>query len=107
MLTRDAFGAGVCLWWTGQNFLDLAPYIDDAQAGVMPLIGGNTGRTSPYGFHDWEFLLTETGLLSYDHALARFAHIFGCLVMVVGIIWSGLVLYRHFRAEQKESVDSC
>ena len=95
--TRDAFGAGVCLWWTGQNFLDLAPYINDARAGVMPLVGGNTGRTSPYGFHDWEFLLTETGLLRYDHALARFAHLFGSMIMLLGIVWCGVILYRHFQ----------
>jgi hypothetical protein len=96
--TRDAFGAGICLWWAGQNFLDLAPYINDARALVMPLVGGNTGQTSPYGFHDWEFLLTETGLLRYDHAIAQGAHLFGSFVMLLGLTWSGLVLYRHFQA---------
>jgi hypothetical protein len=28
---------------------------------------------SPYGFHDWEFILTETGLLSYDRVWPVFA----------------------------------
>ena len=29
--TRDTFGACVALWWFGQNFMDLAPYINDAR----------------------------------------------------------------------------
>jgi hypothetical protein len=99
--TRDAFGAGVCLWWTGQNFMDLAPYINDARAGVLPLVGGNTGQTSPYGFHDWEFILTETGLLKFDHTLAGLAHCFGSVIMLLGIVWGGLVLYRNFRSENE------
>jgi hypothetical protein len=39
--TRDPFAASVALWWIGQNFLDLAPYINDARAGDLPLVGGN------------------------------------------------------------------
>ena len=53
--TRDTFAAAVSLWWFGENFLDIAPYIGDARAGVLPLLGGNFGHSAPYGFHDWEF----------------------------------------------------
>lgn len=42
--TRDPFGAGLCLWWIGENFLDIAPYINDARAGQLPLLGGNFGQ---------------------------------------------------------------
>ena len=28
--TRDTFAASFALWWFGENFLDLAPYINDA-----------------------------------------------------------------------------
>ena len=28
--TRDTFGASVTLWWFGQNFFDIAPYVNDA-----------------------------------------------------------------------------
>ncbi len=65
--TRDTFGASVTLWWFGQNFFDIAPYVNDARSLNLPLIGGNFGHSSPYGFHDWEYLLTESGLLRYDH----------------------------------------
>ena len=38
--TRDPFGASVALWWFGENFFDIAPYINDARAGQLPLLGG-------------------------------------------------------------------
>lgn len=92
---RDPFGAAVCLWWFGENFLDIAPYINDARAGELPLVGGNFGHSSPYGFHDWEYLLTESGVLDYDHALARATHGIGALLMLAAVFWVGNLLYRH------------
>lgn len=94
--TRDTFAASVGLWWFGENFLDLAPYIGDARAGVLPLLGGNTGHASPYGFHDWEFLLTETGLLRYDQAIARLSHGIGSVIMLLAVAWGGYVLWKTY-----------
>lgn len=99
--SRDPFGAAVCLWWLGENFLDIAPYINDSRAGELPLLGGNFGNSSPYGFHDWEFILSETGLLRYDHLLAAASHHFGALLMVAATVWGGLILYRQFRPCQE------
>ena len=93
--SRDALGAAVCGWWFGENFLDIAPYIDDARTGELPLVGGNFGASSPYGFHDWEYLLTETGLLRYDHALARMAHVLGALIMLLAVAWGGWAIASH------------
>lgn len=95
--TRDAFGSAVCLWWFGQNFVDLAPYINDARSLSLPLLGGNVGREAPYGFHDWEFILKESGLLAYDHALAKAAFVMGGLVMVLALIWGGIEIWRQYR----------
>ncbi|MDH3997446.1 MAG: zinc ribbon domain-containing protein [Desulfuromonadales bacterium] len=95
--TRDTFGAAVCLWWFGENFLDIAPYINDARAGVLPLVGGNFGNSSPYGFHDWEFILTETGLMRYDHLFAKMSHLFGSALMVLALLWGGYVLWLQYR----------
>lgn len=94
---RDTFGAAVCLWWFGENFLDIAPYINDAQAGVLPLLGGNTGQSAPYGFHDWEFLLTETGLLKHDQTIAKLAHGSGSLLLILAILWGGWLLLQQWR----------
>ncbi|MGB5733236.1 MAG: zinc ribbon domain-containing protein, partial [Thiohalocapsa sp.] len=96
--TRDPFGASVALWWFGQNFLDIAPYINDARAGQLPLLGGNFGHSSPYGFHDWEYLLTETGLLRLDHTLAQASHGLGSLIMLAALAWGAVLVYRQFKA---------
>ena len=95
--TRDTFAASFTLWWTGQNFMDLAPYINDARSLTLPLLGGNTGRTSPYGFHDWEFILKETNLLRYDHVLANLAHRLGILLMICAFVWGAVVLFKQYK----------
>jgi hypothetical protein len=95
--TKDTFGASVSFWWFGQNFMDIAPYINDARSLTMPLLGGNTGRTSPYGFHDWEFILTELGLLQYDHTLASVAHKTGIIIMLASFVWAAYVLFKQYR----------
>jgi hypothetical protein len=94
---RDSLGASVCLWWFGQNFIDLAPYINDARAGVLPLLGGNTGRDAPYGFHDWEFILNELGFLRYDHLIAGIAHKGGIVLMFIAFFWAGYLLIRQYK----------
>ncbi len=95
--TRDAFGGAVCLWWFGENFLDAAPYINDARSLSLPLLGGNFGYSSPYGFHDWEFILTELNLLKYDHFIASFSYITGSMIMVISIIWGIYLLIKQKR----------
>ena len=100
--TRDTFAASFCLWWTGESFMDLAPYIDDARRLTLPLVGGNTGRTSPYGFHDWEFILKESGLIRYDHTLATMAFTIGCLLMGCAFIWGAYILLQQYRLLKNE-----
>jgi len=97
--TKDAFGAAVCLWWFGENFVDMAPYMNDARSLSLPLVGGNFGFSSPYGFHDWEFLLTESGLLKYDHAIAKGSHIIGSLLMLGSLAWVFALMLRNRKNE--------
>ena len=102
--TRDTFAASFALWWTGQNFMDLAPYINDARSLTLPLLGGNTGRTSPYGFHDWEFILREVGLVRYDHLLANFSYKLGSLLMICAFAWGGYILFKQYKNLKKSSL---
>lgn len=95
---RDTFGAAVTLWWTGISLIDLAPYIDDAKEMILPLIGGNTGRTAPYGFHDWNFILTETGRLHQCHMIAAVVFTIGALLVLVSFAWGGAVIRRMVEA---------
>lgn len=94
----NLFGTIVCCWWFAENFLDIAPYINDARAGVLPLVGGNTGQHAPYGFHDWEYLLTETGLINYDSVLAGISHGLGSVLMILTLVWGGMLLWKQYQS---------
>jgi len=93
---RNGFAASVMLWWAGQNLIDLAPYINDARAQRMQLLGGVTGRDVP-GYHDWNNLLTRLGLLEYDQTLARASHFLGVVAIVLALAWGGVLLLRMHR----------
>jgi len=95
--TRDTFGASVALWWMGESFMDLAPYIGDARSMSLLLLGGNTGYSAPYGFHDWNFLLTEAGLLERDAFLSGLSAWTGILLMAASIAWGAAVLLKAGR----------
>lgn len=77
---EDLFAAGIAIWWAGENLIDLGPYIADARALQLPLLGGATGQ-EVYG-HDWEWLLQTLGWLRYDRSLGLFAHWTGSLIML-------------------------
>lgn len=93
----NPFAAAVCFWWIGENFLDIAPYINDARAGDLPLIGGNFGHSSPYGFHDWEYLLTESGLLKHDQTIAGISFFTGSVIMTIALAWAVYLLFRQYK----------
>jgi hypothetical protein len=80
---QNAVGTAVCVWWVGQNLIDLAPYIADARALRLPLLGGGTG--AEVEGHDWEYLLATLGWLQHDVALGRAAQAAGVLAMVGAI----------------------
>jgi hypothetical protein len=92
--TRDPFCASVALWWFGENFIDLAPYINDARSLDLVLLGGVTGRDRP-GFHDWENILGTLGLLPYDHIIAHSAMWFGLICMLSACVWAGCLLFKE------------
>jgi len=93
--TRDPFGASVSLWWTAENFMDIAPYINDARAMDLILLGGVTGKETDG--HDWNNLLTMLGWLESDHRLAHLSYNFGIALMVASLVWDGWLLLRHYR----------
>jgi hypothetical protein len=88
---RDPFGAALALWWIGQNLLDLAPYIGDARSLQLILLGGVTGADAP-GYHDWENILRDLGLLQFDRRIALVAALTGRVLMALAILWGVLVL---------------
>jgi len=94
--TKDPFAASVSLWWLGENLIDLAPYVNDARALKLILLGGVTGKDVD-DYHDWEFILRKLGLLEYDHLIAKTAHVIGALLMICAFVWGGGVLLNQYR----------
>jgi hypothetical protein len=93
----EPFGAAFALWWTGQNLLDLAPYINDARSGNIVLLGGVTGSEDPQR-HDWWNILNSLGWLQHDHALAALVHGSGLVVMLLSLLWAASVLRYQYLA---------
>jgi hypothetical protein len=89
---EQPFSAAVCAWWAGQNLVDLAPYIADARALRLVLLGGRTG--AEVEGHDWEFILSQLGVMHLDRAIGLWAHYGGVLVMVASIAAGAWTLYR-------------
>ena len=87
------FGAAICAWWAGQNLVDLAPYIADARALQLPLLGGRTG--AEVEGHDWEFILTRLRMTHLDQTIGRLAHAIGMVVMMASLAFAARTLARQ------------
>jgi hypothetical protein len=92
---RDAFAGALCLWLMGHSLLDVAPYINDARALQLVLLGGSTGQEVEG--HDWEYLLTQLGWMRYDVYLAHYVLLAGKWLMALSLAWAGAVLGVQWR----------
>lgn len=66
-------GWQLCLFWLGQSLLNVSIYAGDAVKQALPLAGG--------GEHDWNYLLTELGLISHPEGVARLIFLAGSAVI--------------------------
>lgn len=78
-LRREATGTAFAGFWCFENLLNIARYVGDARAQVLPLVGG--------GEHDWADLLGRWGLLAQDAALAQGLRAVGWLGMAACLGW--------------------
>ncbi|NJD56888.1 MAG: hypothetical protein FIA94_10855 [Nitrospirae bacterium] len=76
---RETAGVFFCLFWSGENLLNIAAYVNDARALALPLVGG--------GEHDWNIILGRLGLLRHDHVIAGALRALGWSVMTASIVW--------------------
>jgi hypothetical protein len=94
---QNPFGAVVCSWWAGENLIDVAPYIADARALQLVLLGGKTG--AEVQGHDWEYILATLGWMRFDRTLGMWTHRAGLLMMIGSLVWGGVYLARARTAE--------
>ena len=78
-LRREPLAVAVAGMWFFENFLNIARYVADARAQVLPLVGG--------GEHDWADLLGRWGLLAQDTAIAQSLRALGWLGMLACWAW--------------------
>jgi hypothetical protein len=83
---KKPFSASVVLFWVGNNFLDVYVYANDAVVMQLPLLSGVTG--SEGGFHDWNYLLTETGLLAQTALIAKIIRFTGTVIIFASVVGS-------------------
>lgn len=86
-IQRDTFAGSITLWWCGQSFIDVSPYIADAEYRALPLVGGG-GEES----HDWGNLLTMMDALDYTQAVANCSFGIGAMLIIVALVWGGWLL---------------
>lgn len=83
---RDNFPASLMLWWSGQNFLDVAPYIADAPTRFLPHATGAANS------HDWWNLLRMSEALDWAGPLSVICFALGVAVMLLAMWWGGFLL---------------
>ncbi len=77
--TRQKFSGAVSGVWLSQNLFNIANYANDAMLMELPLVG-NGDRV-----HDWNYMLTEFGMLNKDYLISLAIHRAGVIMLVVSV----------------------
>jgi len=81
---RQPLYVALCLFFFFEQFLPIARYMADAQAQQLPWM--SIGRYESL-IHDWNYLFTQLGVLSYDTMIAGIVRSIGSLGMIGVIFW--------------------
>jgi len=95
---RSFYSAAIVLFWVGQSILNVWVYAADAVVMKLVLTSGFTG--SEGSFHDWNYLLTATGLLSSTKIVAGAIRLAGTLVIISAVVFS--TYYSVFKTDATE-----
>lgn len=75
---KQYYSVAILLFWVGENILSVAAYAGDAVKMQLSLIGGDET------IHDWNWLLTNTGLTEHTSLIATTIKIVGILTILAG-----------------------
>ncbi len=79
---KEWLSSSFCLFWFGENFLNISKYVADASLMSLPLVGG--------GIHDWNYLLGKWGILRLAQTIANILFIAGIIIMTASLLWAFL-----------------
>jgi len=74
--------------WFFENFFNIARYVADSRAQVLPLVGG--------GGHDWNNILTRWDMLQHDTTIAMVMPI--CAWAGIAVVWGWVAWRAWFRS---------
>jgi len=80
------YSAAIVLFWVGQSILNVWVYAADAVVMRLVLTSGFTG--SEGSFHDWNYMLTQTGLIGSTKIVASIIRSVGTLVIIASGVFS-------------------
>lgn len=98
-ISRQPFSAALTLFWTGQNFIDVAVYMRDAPYRLLPLTVDDPNA------HDWYNLFRMTVGLDWAIPVANFTYSVGVLLYLVSIGLGLYVAWQTGRAVKAERQD--
>jgi hypothetical protein len=81
---RNFYSAALVLFWVGESVLNVSVYAADSLALQLPLLGGQDSM------HDWNFMLSNLGLLQSTHTIANSIRLLGTLTIILascGAFW--------------------
>ncbi len=91
------YSASIVLFWVGQSILNVWVYAADAVVQQLVLTSGMTGAEG--SFHDWNYLLTETGLIGSTTTIAGAIRLIGTLTILAA---GALSVYYSFNPADSE-----
>src|SRR5580692_1995562 len=91
---REAVSFAASVIWFFENWLNIARYMADARAQVLPLVGG--------GDHDWATIFGRWRVLGYDTRIAGVVNAAGWAGMFAACLW---VIWRWWRSRGASSED--
>jgi hypothetical protein len=86
------YSASLVLFWVGESILNVSVYAGDSLALQLPLLGG------PDTIHDWNYLLSGTGLLQHTATIAGGIRMLGTLVIIAASV-AAFVFAKSTRAQ--------
>jgi hypothetical protein len=90
---RNPLAVAAAAIWFFENWLNIARYMADARAMLLPLVGG--------GDHDWNTILGRWNLLQYDTQIASVITVVAWIGIVSACAW---VLWRTWLSRNNLAV---
>lgn len=90
---RASAATAGCAVWLGTNLFNIARYMGDAQARVLPLVGG----LDPEYHHDWAIILNRWRIIHLDGPLSGALTTVGWLGIASVSIW---LLWRWWQGRE-------